>query len=163
MATLRGVPRSSVASIVSAFIIASAISFAAVHIVRGVPADATYYACLYAGSLSQVSTTPPANCGRGESISWNSQGVPGADASALLFRERRFVGSFSASSNLTAGHSCPDDHRIISGGLEISNPDNATTTMSYLNFDAEQFRFGVTFTGTADIHTTIVCLADAVE
>lgn len=47
--------------------------------VRGQPST-TYHACLFAGSLSQVGTTPPATCGRGTHISWNaagSDGLPG--------------------------------------------------------------------------------------
>jgi BclB C-terminal domain-containing protein len=38
---------------------------------------ATYYACLYAGQLSQVGTTPPVSCGRGVMISWGHAGVAG--------------------------------------------------------------------------------------
>ena len=83
MTILRAIPRSSAALILSALIIAAAISFNTLYSARGVPADDTYYACLYGGSLSQVNTTaPPANCGRGTQIQWNSQGIaglPGAD------------------------------------------------------------------------------------
>lgn len=38
----------------------------------------TYYGCLYAGSLSQVSANGgPPNCGRGAVVSWNQQGPAG--------------------------------------------------------------------------------------
>lgn len=45
--------------------------------------DATYYACLFGGSLSQVNSSgPPANCGRGIAIEWTSFGGT-VDASAI--------------------------------------------------------------------------------
>lgn len=34
--------------------------------------DEPIYACLFAGALSQVSTTPPTNCGRGTVVTWPS-------------------------------------------------------------------------------------------
>ncbi|HUG13955.1 MAG TPA: hypothetical protein VMM78_02960 [Thermomicrobiales bacterium] len=38
----------------------------------------TYHACLYAGTLSQVSASgSPPNCGRGAAVSWSQQGPPG--------------------------------------------------------------------------------------
>src|SRR5690606_22211269 len=38
--------------------------------------EPTYYACLFAGSLTPVGTAPPANCGRGELIRWSAPRVP---------------------------------------------------------------------------------------
>lgn len=50
-----------------------------VYTAHGDTDDETYYACLFAGSLSQVNTSgPPANCGRGEQVQWNAEGQPGA-------------------------------------------------------------------------------------
>lgn len=50
-----------------------------VYRASGVNHGTTYYACLYAGSLSQVGTAPPSSCGRGQQISWNSTGVQGPE------------------------------------------------------------------------------------
>lgn len=48
------------------------LAFTAAYSARSSSHGTTYYACLYAGSLSQVGTTEPANCGRGTKISWTS-------------------------------------------------------------------------------------------
>ncbi|HUG16106.1 MAG TPA: hypothetical protein VMM78_13940 [Thermomicrobiales bacterium] len=71
------VPRWSVYVVVAALIASLSFSFGSLYSAFGTSHNTTYYACLYAGSLSQVGTTPPANCGRGSQISWNSEGVEG--------------------------------------------------------------------------------------
>jgi uncharacterized protein YjbI with pentapeptide repeats len=71
------VPRWSLVAVVMALVAALAFSFGAVYSARGAGHGTTYYACLYAGSLSQVGTTQPA-CGRGTMISWNQVGPQGA-------------------------------------------------------------------------------------
>jgi len=71
------VPRWSVYVVVAALIASLSFSFGSLYSAFGTSHDTTYYACLYAGSLSQVGTTAPVNCGRGEQISWSSEGEPG--------------------------------------------------------------------------------------
>jgi hypothetical protein len=75
------VPRWSVYVVAAALIASLSFSFGSIYSAFGTSHGTTYYACLYAGSLSQVGETQPANCGRGSVISWNSdgpQGLPGA-------------------------------------------------------------------------------------
>ena len=77
MAGLARLPRWSVEVVRTLVILAIVLAVGTVYQARGVPAT-TYYACLYAGSLSQVNTTAsPANCGRGVAISWNAEGIEG--------------------------------------------------------------------------------------
>ncbi|HUG14658.1 MAG TPA: hypothetical protein VMM78_06525 [Thermomicrobiales bacterium] len=78
MAIVRAWPRRSLSLLLSAILIVAAISAGTYYRASGSSHDTTYYACLYAGSLSQVGTTPPTNCGRGEQIQWNAEGPPGA-------------------------------------------------------------------------------------
>lgn len=78
------VPRWSIYVVLAALIASVSFSFGALYTARGDSHDATYYACLYAGSLTQVSTTPPANCGRGQQISWNSEGTQGSPGIASV-------------------------------------------------------------------------------
>lgn len=77
MAFMRAITRSSFALILPSLIIAAAVSFGAIYTARGTNHDTTYYACLYAGSLSQVGTAEPATCGRGMPINWNAVGPEG--------------------------------------------------------------------------------------
>lgn len=72
MTLVSSISRGSFALVFSALIIASAILVSTFYRATGDSHDAVYYACLYAGSLSQVSTAPPANCGRGKEVSWIS-------------------------------------------------------------------------------------------
>jgi hypothetical protein len=64
---------------VSAIVIVIALVSGTAMSVLGQPQGTTYYACLFAGSLSQVGTTEPSNCGRGSVISWNSVGPEGVE------------------------------------------------------------------------------------
>jgi len=70
-------PRWSLYVVAAAMIASLSFSFGSLYSAFGTSHDTTYYACLYAGSMSQVGTTPPVNCGRGSQISWNSEGVEG--------------------------------------------------------------------------------------
>lgn len=80
MAALRATPRWTIDTLRMALVLAVGLTIFSVYSARSDSHNQTYHACLYAGSLSQVGTTPPANCGRGMPISWNAvgpQGVPG--------------------------------------------------------------------------------------
>lgn len=77
MAMLAQLPRWSIEVVRTVVILAIVLAVGTVYQARGDNHDTTYHACLYAGSLSQVSTNPPSNCGRGAPISWVSGGQPG--------------------------------------------------------------------------------------
>lgn len=79
------VSRWTVYSLVLALVASLAFASGAVYTARGDNHDTTYWACLYAGSLTQVGTTEPANCGRGAPISWNSTGVTGPSGTSQAF------------------------------------------------------------------------------
>lgn len=67
------VPRWALFTMVLAFVASMAFSIGAYSSVFGSShEDTPFYACMYAGSLSQVSTNPPANCGRGTQVTWPS-------------------------------------------------------------------------------------------
>ncbi|HUG14693.1 MAG TPA: pentapeptide repeat-containing protein [Thermomicrobiales bacterium] len=75
MFALSSLPRWIIDTIRTALILAVGLTVFSVYSARGTNHDETYFACLYAGSLSQVNTTaPPANCGRGSQIEWTSFG-----------------------------------------------------------------------------------------
>ncbi|HUG13484.1 MAG TPA: hypothetical protein VMM78_00585 [Thermomicrobiales bacterium] len=58
--------------LVIALVAGLAFAAGSVYIASGDSHDQTFYACLYAGSLSQVNTNaPPANCGRGANVQWD--------------------------------------------------------------------------------------------
>jgi peptidoglycan hydrolase CwlO-like protein len=65
-------PRWSVYAMVLALVASMAFSVGALTSVGANSHDTSFHACLYAGSLSQVSNTPPTNCGRGTVVSWPS-------------------------------------------------------------------------------------------
>lgn len=77
-AAVRAIHRSSFALILSALLIAAAVLGGSVYTARGDTHDVTYYGCVFAGSLTQVSTTKLPSCGRGEMIAWNAVGPEGA-------------------------------------------------------------------------------------
>lgn len=77
MAVVRHVTRSSLALLLAALIVAAAISFNTLYSARGETPGETFHACLFAGSLTQVSTNVAPSCGRGVAIEWNAQGLPG--------------------------------------------------------------------------------------
>lgn len=62
-----------------ALIVALVLAFNAAYSAYGSSHDETIYACVFAGSLSQVGTTPPSNCGRGTMISWNAESPAGVN------------------------------------------------------------------------------------
>lgn len=72
MRVARTMSRGSLSIVLAALILASAILVNTFHSARGDAHDRTYYACLFAGALTQVGTTQPANCGRGEQVQWTS-------------------------------------------------------------------------------------------
>lgn len=64
--------------VVPALVALIALVAGSVFMARAANGDTTYYACLYAGTLSQVNTNGyPANCGRGVPVSWSQQGPKG--------------------------------------------------------------------------------------
>ena len=75
MANVRASSRWTIEIVRTVLILVIVLSIGAVYTARGDNHDQTYYACLFAGSLSQVNTNaPPANCGRGIQIEWSSFG-----------------------------------------------------------------------------------------
>jgi hypothetical protein len=85
MTVLRALSRGSVVTLLSAMMLSMSILIGSVLVARGSNHDQTYFACLYAGSMTQVNTTaPPANCGRGRQIQWTS--ATAATPPALVVR-----------------------------------------------------------------------------
>jgi hypothetical protein len=130
MAIVRAVPRNSVALILSALLVAASIMFAAVYSARGGNHDQTFYGCLFAGSLSQVNTTaPPANCGRGQQVSWNSQGIqglPGTDGVSgyeIVYSEPVEVGA--GAGQVDGLVQCPMGKVAIGGGAAFSDSQSS--------------------------------------
>lgn len=141
MALVRSVPRGTISLILAAIIIAAAILGGSVYVASSESHDVTYHACLYAGSLSQVSTTPPANCGRGMPISWNAagpegsqgepgpqgeQGEPGPEGPSGISGYQKVSLSFSNES-FEAGQArlfevpCPAGKNVVGGGASLFN------------------------------------------
>lgn len=101
-------------------ILAIVLAVGAVYTARGDNHDTTFYACLYAGSFSQINTNgPPTNCGRGQQVQWNSQGIqglPGVDgvsgyeliSSGPLTVEPLFTALGTAT--------CPEGKVVLGGG-----------------------------------------------
>lgn len=111
------VPRWSVYVVITALIASLSFSIGAVYTARGDNHDTEYWACLFAGSLSQVGTTEPANCGRGQKISWNSEGVQGAPGvSGLTTVSTIFV--TSDATRRTQYMSCPEGLIPVGSGYQ---------------------------------------------
>lgn len=77
MSFKRAVSGSSLALVLSALILAAAISSTMLYTAWGETTDETFYGCLFGGSLTQVNTNGLPSCGRGTAIVWNAQGIPG--------------------------------------------------------------------------------------
>lgn len=76
--------------VLSAFLLSASILVGSFVVASGDSHDQTYYACLFAGSLTQVNTSgPPANCGRGQQIEWSSFGgtIEAAQLSTELLQD----------------------------------------------------------------------------
>jgi hypothetical protein len=139
------VPRWSVYVVVAALIASLSFSFGSLYSAFGTSHDTTYYACLYAGSLSQVGTAPPANCGRGTMINWNSEGVQGVQgpsgATNVVVRSNSPLGgNVEPGDNTAVSRNCEEGERATGGGYftgssqmnvfsfqPITNPDDVPT------------------------------------
>lgn len=85
MAGIRALPRWVSTTSALALIAALLLSFSVVYIARGDSHDQPLYACLFAGSLSQVGPNEPANCGRGSMVTV-SGGVGAAGINTTVAR-----------------------------------------------------------------------------
>ena len=120
VSNLASFPRWSIEVVRTVVILAIVLAVGSVYQARGDNHDVTYWACLYSGSLSQVGTTQPANCGRGAAISWNAAGVEGLQGSpgisGLTTQSTIFVASTGVKTTQTIG--CPDDLVPIGSGYQ---------------------------------------------
>lgn len=122
MAGLRAIPRWAIDTLRMALVLAVGLTVFSVYSARGDNHDQTFYACLYAGSFSQINTSGlPANCGRGQQVQWNSQGVdglPGADGvsgyEVVVETGTAFANGISNESAL-----CTDGKVPIGGGFTV--------------------------------------------
>src|SRR5690606_10411175 len=86
--------------------------------------DTTYYACLFAGSLSQVNTNDyPANCGRGVAVSWGGEETPPGIVAEDIYVVSNTV-NYPTNYNhptdrLDADAFCEDGDIVLAGGFEI--------------------------------------------
>lgn len=135
MTGLRAIPRNSVAMVVSALMLAAALVFNALYSASGDNHDQTYYACLYAGSLSQVNTIGmPSNCGRGAPISWNATGPagePGEAGATHVFRRETDV-NVPANDVLGGYAECETGETLTGGGFH----GNGTIVMASMPLPA---------------------------
>ena len=137
MADLARLPRWSVEVVRTLVILAIVLAVGAVYQARGDSHD-TYYACLYAGSLSQVNTTAsPVNCGRGVAISWNAQGIeglPGADGidgvSGYEIVESEPSEDIEPGATLMHAVNCPTG-KVVLGGGPINTVNGSIVEASY--------------------------------
>ncbi|HUG16890.1 MAG TPA: hypothetical protein VMM78_17920 [Thermomicrobiales bacterium] len=114
----------SIEVIRTVIILAIVLAVATAYTARGDSHDTTFHACLFAGSLSQVGTAEPANCGRGEPISWNAQGVQGIPGISGLTIRSVFGGAVGEST--IPGEilvTCPDGLIPIGSGYSLSRDD----------------------------------------
>jgi uncharacterized protein YjbI with pentapeptide repeats len=152
MSGLAGLPRWSVEVLRFVAMIAIALTVATVYTARGDNHDTTYYACLFAGSLSQVGTTEPANCGRGSVIQWTSFGGT-IDATQLSEELQQAIkcGAFPHPDVDWSGcdvHGANlDDVRLRNANLSGANLDGAFLRNSDLN--------GVNFTGASLVNANL--------
>jgi hypothetical protein len=106
------VPRWTMSVLVLALAISLAFIAGSWQRAAGSSHDTTYYACLYAGSLSQVGTSQPSNCGRGTQISWQSGGAEYIYAESENFQlgPDQFMETFAQ---------CPTGTIAIGGGARL--------------------------------------------
>lgn len=120
-------PRWSVEVLRFAAMFAIALTVATVYTARGDNHDTVYWGCLYAGALSQVGTTEPANCGRGTAISWNAQGVPGTPGipgvSGYDMDMRTVNAGSGVTDAITSTLTCDDGRVPVGSGYALSGDD----------------------------------------
>lgn len=127
------VPRWSVYVVAAALIASLSFSFGSLYSAFGTSHDTTYHACLFAGSLSQVSETPPVNCGRGTPISWHSEGGPAGPSGT----SHAITYSPSLSENVPAGNfgtvsqfELPAGTYVVSASVQVFNPEVIGTAIN---------------------------------
>ena len=117
---LRGLRSVPIIALALALVLSTVMVFSA----RGSSHGETYWACLFGGSLSQVGTSEPANCGRGTKISWNAEGVEGqAGASGFEWVEVTYTIPFGGDAANFGNYTldCPDGKVAVAGGFQPSN------------------------------------------
>jgi hypothetical protein len=87
--------------------------------------DETFYACLYAGSLSQVNTSAyPGNCGRGVKVSWQGSGADGVGFNYTVQRHGNIVTSTNTLGNrapyVSSFAECGLDEVATGGGVQTT-------------------------------------------
>lgn len=138
MAIARAIPRWAVDTLRMALVLAVGLTVFSVYFARGENHDQTFYGCLYAGSLSQVNTVgPPASCGRGTHVQWNSQGIqglPGEDGvSGYEVVEDEDVVTLTPGNHTLESVSCPEGKVVLGGGVRLyeGSSDGMTLVESY--------------------------------
>lgn len=84
MTGLRVAPRWLSTALGVALIVAMTLALSAVYSARGSSHDGELYACLFAGSLSQVGPNEPANCGRGSVVVVNGGEVEATAPTSIV-------------------------------------------------------------------------------
>lgn len=118
------IPRWSLFAGVVALVAALALSLGSIYSARGDNHDQTFYACLYAGSISQVNTAElPTNCGRGTPVQWNAQGVAG-ESGISGYERVSASGQVLTNSTETLTVDCSPGQEVIAGGVDYTGDSN---------------------------------------
>lgn len=116
----------SIAVMVAAIALVASLFAATFHRASGETDEPTYYACLFAGSLSQVGTTPPLSCGRGEMISWNSPPSEEPVAEPAADPLKVFWAFIDEEGDLGRNHGAVDVHLTSPGNITVSFEQDVT-------------------------------------
>lgn len=109
-------------------------------IARASSHDETFYACLYAGSLSQVNTNGyPANCGRGTQVSWVGSITP-ADIQQHIYKAESDVVQYRTANPPTNGimqgeARCEAGDTVVGGGYRIIGANLDATVWRFFHYN----------------------------
>jgi len=104
-------------TVIVALVAALAFTAGSLFVASGQNGDDTFYACLYAGSFSQINTNDyPANCGRGQPVSWEGSGADGIGFQYTVAREGEAV-TTAGTAIVIAEAACLDGEWATGGGI----------------------------------------------
>ncbi|HUG14748.1 MAG TPA: hypothetical protein VMM78_06975 [Thermomicrobiales bacterium] len=131
-------------TVIVAVVAALAFTAGSLFVASGQNGDDTFYACLYAGSFSQINTNNyPANCGRGTPVSWEGSGADGIGFQYTVERHGEVVDITPGDGLVVITAECLENEYATGGGhrftiiVTFGSHDQDFTVWSSSGWDRE--------------------------